>query len=63
MGNRIKAAGYVRVSSLGQVKDKISLSVQRDAITKFVEAHEDYTLTKIYEDEGISGGTVKNVIR
>ena len=66
---QIKAAGYVRVSSKEQVRrksksskgyeEKFSLSIQREAITKFCEMN-GYTLTETYADEGISGGSVKN---
>jgi site-specific DNA recombinase len=64
-----KAAGYIRVSSPRQVrekdkktdkwKEKISLEVQREKITEYTERHE-LKLIKIYEDAGISGDTVKN---
>jgi site-specific DNA recombinase len=58
METKIKAAGYVRVSSKEQV-DGESLSTQRKSITDFALQH-DYKLTEIYADEGISGGTVKD---
>jgi len=57
---QIKAAGYVRVSTSGQMAEgKQSLDVQRESIRQFA-AQNNYKLTEIYSDEGISGGTVKN---
>lgn len=63
---QIKVAGYVRVSSKQQIKkktskgfeEKFSLPIQREAIKKFCQDNH-YTLTEIYEDAGISGGSVK----
>ncbi|EIM65489.1 recombinase family protein [Desulfobacter postgatei] len=52
-----KAAGYIRVSSKEQV-DGESLSTQRQSIKNYCKAN-GYKLVKIYADEGISGGTVK----
>jgi site-specific DNA recombinase len=54
----IKCAGYVRVSGKGQI-DNESLTTQRKSITDFAKKNE-YSLTKIYADEGISGGSVKD---
>lgn len=51
-----KAAGYVRVSTPGQVDDE-SLTTQRKSIADFAIS-QNYELTEIYSDEGISGGTV-----
>jgi DNA invertase Pin-like site-specific DNA recombinase len=66
---QIRACGYIRVSSKEQVKkksksskgyeEKFSLPIQREAIAKFCETS-GYALTKMYADEGISGGSVKN---
>jgi site-specific DNA recombinase len=53
-----KAAGYVRVSTPGQVEDE-SLTTQRKCIEEFAK-NQGYELTKIYADEGISGGSVIN---
>ncbi len=53
----LKAAGYVRVSSKEQV-DGESLSTQRQSIKNYAKAQE-WELTDIYADEGISGGSVK----
>ncbi len=58
---KIRAAGYVRVSTKGQIEDE-SLSTQKKSITQFAEQH-DYKLTEIYADEGISGGTRHSFIR
>jgi DNA invertase Pin-like site-specific DNA recombinase len=49
-----RAVGYVRVSTLGQVKDGYSLSYQVDEIKAFC-AHHQLELLDIYKDEGISG--------
>ena len=54
---KIKAAGYVRVSTPSQVDDE-SLTTQRASIKKFAD-NGDLELTKIYADEGISGGSMK----
>ncbi len=53
-----KAAGYIRVSTYGQ-KENESLPIQRESIKKVAKA-QGYEFTKIYADEGISGGTVKD---
>ena len=58
MEKQIKAAGYVRVSTSQQV-DHESLTTQTASIKNFAKLH-GYKLTKIYRDEGISGGTVKD---
>jgi site-specific DNA recombinase len=58
MEEQIKAAGYVRVSGKGQI-DNESLTTQRKSISDFAE-HNKYTLTEIYADEGISGGSIKD---
>lgn len=54
----INAAGYIRVSSKDQVSGE-SLTTQRKSIESFALQH-NYQLTEIYEDAGISGGTVKD---
>lgn len=53
----MKAAGYARVSTAGQVEGE-SLSTQRNKITTFCQAH-GYELTQIYSDEGASGASTK----
>lgn len=55
--SKTKAAGYVRVSTAEQVEGE-SLTTQRDKIKKFAEGA-DLELTRIYADEGISGGSMK----
>lgn len=54
----IKVAGYIRVSTPGQV-DEESLTTQRKSIETFAKQN-NYTLVEIYADEGISGGSVKD---
>jgi DNA invertase Pin-like site-specific DNA recombinase len=49
-----QAIGYVRVSTLGQAVDGVSLDAQREAITRQAEAA-GLLLTGIEADEGISG--------
>ena len=51
------AVGYVRVSTVKQAKEGESLSTQKEAIQNHAKRHE-LKLTKIYADEGISGGSV-----
>ncbi len=58
MEKKIKAAGYVRVSTPGQ-EDGESLSTQRKNI-EFFARKENLELVQIYADEGISGGSVSN---
>ena len=52
-----KAAGYVRVSTPGQVEGE-SLSTQRQQITDFAKSKQ-WELTNIYADEGMSGAKVE----
>ena len=42
------AVGYVRVSTLGQVEDGVSLAAQRERIEAWCKAH-DYELLELYE--------------
>lgn len=56
---KIKAGGYVRVSTLRQANKGESLETQRKEIEAFAKK-EGFKLAKIYADEGISGGSVKN---
>ena len=54
-GNKkMKCAGYVRVSTLGQAETGESLHTQKDDIKSFAK-FKKYDLVKIYEDAGISG--------
>lgn len=55
MGERV--VGYVRVSTMGQVKDGYSLAYQVDEIRQYCEQH-NLELVQIYEDRGISGAKV-----
>lgn len=50
----MKAIGYVRVSTQGQVEDGVSLGAQKAKIEAWCVAN-DYELVAIYEDAGISG--------
>ena len=62
MSDKLKVAGYIRVSTPGQVKgkgkdkveDRESLSTQTDQITQFVKT-KGWQLVKQYEDRGLSG--------
>jgi DNA invertase Pin-like site-specific DNA recombinase len=57
MTDQKRAAGYVRVSTTGQVEGE-SLATQRERIATFCRAH-GYELTRIYADEGVSGASTK----
>lgn len=50
----LKAVGYIRVSTQGQVDDGVSMDAQRAKIEAWCLAN-DYELTAVYEDAGISG--------
>lgn len=54
----MKAVGYIRVSTEEQAKEGVSLDNQRKRIEAFCVAKE-WTLGRIYADEGISGGSLK----
>jgi site-specific DNA recombinase len=54
-----KAIGYVRVSTPGQVGEGVSLSAQRAKIQAWCEAN-DAELVAVFEDAGLSGGTMAN---
>jgi site-specific DNA recombinase len=58
MESPIKAAGYIRVSTANQAEEGESLTTQKASITTFAKK-EEYQLTEIYEDAGISGGSMK----
>lgn len=53
-----RVGGYIRVSSKGSATKGESLTTQDKAIKDFCKSN-GWKLTKIYADEGISGGTVK----
>ena len=54
----MKAVGYIRVSTEEQARDGVSLDNQRKRIEAFCVA-KDWTLERIYADEGVSGGSLK----
>lgn len=54
-----KAIGYVRVSTLKQSQDGISLDAQINKINQWA-AYNDYELVHIFIDEGISGKKIIN---
>lgn len=51
---RMKAVGYIRVSTEEQVREGISLEVQEDKVKKYADLH-NLRLTEIIRDEGKSG--------
>lgn len=51
----MKAIGYIRVSTEGQVKDGVSLDNQENRIRRYCE-YKGLELVEIIRDEGISGG-------
>lgn len=53
------AIGYLRVSTDGQAQDGVSLDAQRAKITAWCELN-DYTLTAVHVDAGISGKSADN---
>ena len=55
----MKAIGYVRVSTMGQVEDGVSLDAQEAKIRAWAEAN-GAEAVNIYRDEGISGKRADN---
>jgi site-specific DNA recombinase len=51
---RMKAVGYIRVSTEEQVREGISLEVQEDKVKKYADLH-NLRLTEIIREEGKSG--------
>lgn len=51
---RMKAVGYIRVSTEEQVREGISLEVQEDKVKKYADLH-NLRLTETIRDEGKSG--------
>ena len=51
---KMKAVGYIRVSTEEQVREGISLEVQEDKVKKYADLH-NLRLTEIIRDEGKSG--------
>lgn len=55
--NKLNVAAYCRVST--DMEDQLhSLSVQIDYFNDYINNHEDYELTEVYYDEGITGTSV-----
>jgi len=55
----MKAIGYIRVSTQGQVEDGVSLEAQQTKIEAWCLAN-DYELVNVYTDSGISGKAMAN---
>ena len=53
-----QAIGYIRVSTQGQADEGVSLEAQRAKIEAWCELN-DYEMVTIFEDAGISGGSMK----
>ena len=51
----IRCAIYLRVSSDKQVREGDSIPAQRDALLKYIDAHEDMYFAGEYLDDGVSG--------
>jgi site-specific DNA recombinase len=56
--DKIKVAGYVRVSTAIQVTEGESLDTQREQITEYAKS-KGWDLVHIYADEGLSGGKIE----
>ncbi len=52
-----KAIGYVRVSTVKQVTDGVSIDAQKEKIAAWCNLN-DYELVHIYEDAGLSGKSI-----
>jgi site-specific DNA recombinase len=57
-GRMKKAIGYIRVSTVGQVDEGVSLEAQRAKIAAWCELN-DAELVAVFEDAGISGASMK----
>jgi site-specific DNA recombinase len=55
----MKAVGYIRVSTEEQVREGISLNMQRSKIVAYTQL-EDMELLDVIEDAGISGCSIRN---
>jgi len=55
----MKAIGYIRVSTTGQVTDGVSLAAQRIKIKTWAELN-GYEMGTVFEDAGISGAKAAN---
>jgi DNA invertase Pin-like site-specific DNA recombinase len=51
------AVGYVRLSVEDRVNKGDSIETQKQIILRYLEEHPGFRLLKIYEDDGVSGGT------
>lgn len=49
-----RAALYARVSTRPQAETGYSLDVQRDSLVRYVDARPDWTVHRVYEDDGYS---------
>jgi site-specific DNA recombinase len=56
--NHPKAIAYLRVSTVGQAEDGVSLDAQRSKITAWCEVM-GYELVQTFRDEGISGHSIE----
>lgn len=54
----MRAALYIRVSSMGQVRDGYSLEFQEQILREFCE-RENYTVAELYSEGGVSGATTQ----
>jgi DNA invertase Pin-like site-specific DNA recombinase len=59
MEKKIKAAGYIRVSTAIQATEGESLETQKTQITEYIAGKKTWELTKIYADEGATGTKVE----
>ena len=55
----MKAIGYIRVSTAGQAEEGVSLEAQKDRLEGWAALNE-YELTEVFEDAGISGSKTSN---
>ena len=54
-----KVAGYARVST-DQEEQQTSYAAQVDYYTKYIQARADWTLVKVYTDEGVTGTSTRH---
>jgi len=54
-----EAVGYIRVSTIGQADDGVSLAGQKDKIAAWACLHDSHLLG-VYEDAGVSGKAIGN---
>ena len=55
----MKAVGYIRVSTVGQADEGVSLDAQRAKLVAWAELN-GYQMTEIFEDAGLSGARASN---